>query len=189
MNNSAGIQGSLADKDFFERVFREYFVPLTYYALKIVNDHDSAREVVHQVFVNIWEKRESINLELPLRSYLYTSVHNRSLNYLRDRKRFHNEDAGDMLPENELLITDVSEIESEQTEARIAEAVSGLPGRCAEVFRLSRFEGKKYSEIADILKISVKTVEAQMTKALKILREDLKDLLTMIIIFIITKLI
>ena len=187
MKNSTGIKQSLADKKFFERVFREYFVTLTYYSVKLVNDHDTAKEIVHQVFVNIWEKRESISLDRPLRSYLYTAVHNRSLNYLRDKGRFIPEDIGS-IDMNLLLESDDNDyLEIHETEARIAESISKLPDRCAEVFKLSRFENKKYSEIADILNLSVKTVEAQMSKALRILRQDLRDLLTIIIILIISQ--
>ncbi|MBS0011869.1 MAG: RNA polymerase sigma-70 factor [Bacteroidales bacterium] len=188
MENKTDIGGSLSDKVFFEKIFREYFVALTYYALKLVRDNDTAKDIVHQVFVNIWEKRDSISIDRPLRAYLYTAVHNRSLNYLRDKRRFHDKDAGDIELQNELASPDSDSLETEETEARIAQAVSGLPGRCAEVFRLSRFEEKRYSEIAEILNISVKTVEAQMSKALRILREELKDLLTIIIILIISQL-
>ena len=187
MKKRNGIEGSLSDKNFFESVFREYFVALTYYSVKMVNDHDSAKEIVHQVFVNIWEKRESITLDRPLRSYLYTAVHNRSLNYLRDRRRFLPEDIGNIdmnfLPESD----DNDYLDINETESRIAEAISKLPERCAEVFKLSRFENKKYAEIAGMLNLSVKTVEAQMSKALRILREELTDLLTMIIILIISQ--
>lgn len=187
MKNHTGIKQSLADKKFFESVFREYFVALTYYSVKLVNDHDSAKEIVHQVFVNIWEKRESISLDRPLRSYLYTAVHNRSLNFLRDKGRFLPEDIANIDVNFLLESGDNDYLEIQETESRIAEAISKLPDRCAEVFKLSRFENKKYSEIADMLNLSVKTVEAQMSKALRILREGLKDLLTIIIILIISQ--
>lgn len=188
MKKNTGIEGSLTDKLFFESIFRKYFVALTYYAIKLVNDHDSAREIVHQVFVNIWEKRESISLDRPIRSYLYTAVHNRCINYLRDMKRFHPEDAESIDIYPGLDPHDHDYLEIQETEARIAEAISKLPDRCAEVFRLSRFENKKYSEIAGMLNISVKTVEGQISKALRILREELKDLLAIIIILIISHL-
>ncbi len=188
MKDNTDIGGSLSDKVIFEKIFREYFVALTYYALKLVNDHDTAKDIVHQVFINIWEKRNTISLDRPLRAYLYTAVHNRSLNHLRDRSRFNNENAGDTDMPDQLIATDDDKLESEETEARISAAISNLPEKCAEVFRLSRFGEKKYSEIAEVLNISVKTVEAQMSKALRILREELKDLLMIVIFIVISQL-
>ena len=188
MRDKTNIGGSLSDAKFFEKVFREYFVALTYYARKFINDTDSAKEIVHQVFINIWEKREEINIDRPLRSYLYTAVHNRSLNYLRDRKRFHDEDAADPALQKEFVNYDPDILEAQETEARVARAISRLPERCAEVFRLSRYEEKKYCEIAELMNISEKTVEVQISKALKILREELKDLLTIVLLLIISQL-
>lgn len=175
---------TFSDEKYFEKIFKEYFKALTYYALKFTSDTDSAKEIVHLVFISMWERKEKIALDRSIKSYLYTAVHNRCLNHLRDKSRFHPEDAGDIdfLPEPDTDNTDA--LEQEESEARIAEAINDLPDRCAEVFRLSRFEGKKYREISSLLNISVKTVEAQMSKALRILREELKDLLTIIIIWI-----
>ena len=76
------------DRIAFEKLFREYFPPLMSFARKILVDEDDAREVVQNVFINLWEKRENIDLSISLKSYLFTSVHNRSLNVIRDRKKF-----------------------------------------------------------------------------------------------------
>lgn len=187
MEKSRKIKGSLSDKSFFEEIFRKYFVALTYYAQKIINDHDSAKDIVHQVFINIWEKRENINLDQPIRSYLYTSVHNRCMNYIRDKDRFHPDDVSDTEIHYRLGFEEPDFLEKQETEARVAQAIAKLPERCGEVFRLNRFEDKKYNEIAEIMKISVKTVEAQMSKALRILREDLKDLLVILIFLVLNK--
>ncbi|MCD4770237.1 MAG: RNA polymerase sigma-70 factor [Bacteroidales bacterium] len=180
--------GSLSDDTSFEKVFKEHFTPLTYYAVKFTKDTDSAKEIVHNVFISLWEKRETISTDQPLRSYLYTSVHNRCLNYLRDKSKFLDEDVGDLDFINELSGEHYNLIEQNETESIIAEAISRLPDRCRQVFKLNRFEDKKYREIASLLNISVKTVEAQISKALRILREELNDYLTIIIIWIITKL-
>ncbi len=186
MKKDRGIQESLADKHFFEKVFREYFVVLSYYALKLVNDHDTAKDIVHQVFINIWEKRDTITLDRPIRSYLYTSVHNRCLNFIRDREKFVEYEAGETELSSVAGMEDSDIMEKEETEARIAHAIASLPDRCRDVFRLSRFENKKYAEIAGILDISVKTVEAQMSRALRILRDELKDLLLILILLFIS---
>lgn len=186
MKKDRGIQESLADNKFFEKVFREYFVALSYYALKLVNDHDTAKDIVHQVFINIWEKREDISLDRPIRSYLYTSVHNRCLNHLRDRDKFVDHEAGETGLWSVAGVDDTDIMEKEETEARIAGAIAGLPHRCRDVFRLSRFEDRKYAEIAGILNISVKTVEAQMSRALRILRDELKDLLIILFLWLVS---
>ena len=86
------IPGGRLDSSSFEELFRNYFIPLMLFARKILVDEDDAREVVHQVFIALWEKREEIDLANSLKSYLFTSVHNRSLNVLRDRKKFSDEE-------------------------------------------------------------------------------------------------
>lgn len=153
----------------FERLFRDFFPPLMAFARKILGDEDDAREVVHQVFINLWEKRQEVDLSSSLKSYLFTSVHNRSLNMIRDRKKFSSEEVPEVAGE-----WDVSaQIESMELEEKIRESIASLPEKCREIFELNRFSGLKYAEIASKLGISVKTVENQMTKALKILREQL----------------
>ena len=161
----------------FERLFREFFPPLMAFARKILMDEDDAREVVQKVFIALWEKRQEIDLSTSLKSYLFTSVHNRCLNAIRDRKKFSSEEVPEVTGE-----WDVStQIESMELEDKIMEAVESLPEKCREVFELSRFDGLKYSEIAEHLNISVKTVENQMSKALKILREKLLKYLTILL--------
>lgn len=157
------------DQGSFERLFREYFPPLMVFARKILVDEDDAREVVHQVFITIWEKRQEIDLSQSLKSYLFTSVHNRSLNVIRDRKKFSSAELPDVAGEWDVSST----IESMELEEKIMEVIGSLPEKCREIFEMNRFEGLKYSEIAGKLNISVKTVENQMSKALKILREKL----------------
>ncbi|MCK5136013.1 MAG: RNA polymerase sigma-70 factor [Bacteroidales bacterium] len=168
--------GSMS-KHSFEQFFREYFTPLMSFAKKILVDEDDAREVVQKVFINLWEKREEIDLSTSLKSYLFTSVHNRSLNVIRDRKKFSSEEVPELAGE-----WDVSaQIESMELEEKIRETIEALPEKCRQIFELSRFDGLKYSEIAEQLDISVKTVENQMSKALKILREKLLKYLTILV--------
>lgn len=165
------------DNQAFEELFKEYFVPLMAFSRRILADEDDAREVVHQVFVNLWEKRSEIDLSTSLKSYLFTSVNNRSLNVIRDRKKFSSEEVPERAGE-----WDVSaQIESMELEEKIREVIDSLPERCREIFELNRFDGLKYSEIAVQLEISVKTVENQMSKALKILREKLAKYLTILL--------
>jgi RNA polymerase sigma-70 factor (ECF subfamily) len=165
------------DDGSFEQVFREFFTPLMKFSLKILENEDDAREVVHQVFVNLWERREETDLSRSLKSYLFTAVHNRSLNVIRDRKKFSDEE----VPEQSGP-WDVSEqIEAMELEQRIMEALEELPDKCRQVFEMNRFQGLKYQEVASQLNISVKTVENQMSKALKMLREKLMKFLVLLL--------
>ncbi len=168
IEKSVEMGGRLEGRNF-ERLFRDYFPPLMAFARKILGDEDDAREVVQQVFIKLWERREEMDLSSSLKSYLFTSVHNRSLNVIRDRKKFVSGEMPELSGE-----WDVSaQIESIELEEKIREGIDSLPEKCREIFELNRFTGLKYAEIAIKLGISVKTVENQMTKALKILREKL----------------
>jgi RNA polymerase sigma-70 factor (ECF subfamily) len=170
--------------DQFELLFKEYFIPLSHYSYKIVKDIDSAKEIVHNVFVNLWEKRNEVHTNVPLRSYLFTAVRNRSLNYLRDNSKFTSADSeviGEIVdPQTE----DPLDVDESQLQRRIFMEINNLPERCAEIFKLARFENLKYREIAEKLNISVKTVEAQMSKALRILRDNLSDIIQVLILWI-----
>ena len=165
------------DNHAFEKLFKAYFAPLMAFSRRILADEDDAREVVHQVFINLWEKRDEIDLSTSLKSYLFTSVNNRSLNVIRDRKKYSSEEVPEIAGE-----WDVSaQIETMELEEKIREVIRSLPDKCREVFELNRFEGLRYSEIATQLDISVKTVENQVSKALRILREQLGKYLTILL--------
>lgn len=157
------------DQREFEELFKTYFTPLMAFSRRILGNEDDAREVVHQVFINLWEKRNEIDLSASLKSYLFTSVNNRSLNVIRDRKKFSDEE----VPEEAEAWDAESRMEAMELEEQVRGAIEALPERCREIFKLNRFEGLRYSEIASRLDLSVKTVENQMSKALKILREQL----------------
>jgi len=165
------------DNRSFEKLFKEYFTPLMSFAKKILVDEDDAREVVQKIFISLWEKRGEIDLSTSLKPYLFTSVHNRSLNVIRDRKKFSSEEIPDVAGE-----WDVSaQIESMELEDKINQAVKSLPEKCLQIFEMNRYDGLKYSEISKQLGISIKTVENQMSKALKILREKLSKYLTLLL--------
>lgn len=170
------IEGKI-DKHSFELLFRKFFPALMTFAGRFLHDEDDAREVVHNVFINLWEKRESLDTATSLKSYLFKSVHNRSLNVIRDRKKI----SGNEIPDVAGDINVEAQMDAMELEDRINDVIQDLPEKCREVFELSRFEGLKYIEIADKLGISVKTVENQMSKALKVLREKLADYLVLVL--------
>lgn len=171
------------NKLIFEEVYRDYYVPLCYYCLRYVETLEDSEEIVQDLFVKIWEKRDSMEINTSLKAYLYRSVQNYALNFLSKKKtqerymmiqsRQLNDDFG--IEKNELV--------EEELRVLLKHAILQLPEKRRRIFELSRFEGMKYSRIAEKLSISVKTVESQMTKALKYLRVVLKDY-TPIIAFI-----
>ena len=160
-------------EDVYKQCFHMYFEKLYGYAFTIVKDNAEAKDVVQSAFIKLWEKRNEVNLPASARSYLYTSVYHLALNTVRNRKtrEGHREH---LIPKE--FTQALNTLEQKEISLRIHEAIDSLPPRCNEIFSKSRLEGKKYLEIASELNISVKTVEVQMGKALKILRKQLADL-------------
>jgi RNA polymerase sigma-70 factor (ECF subfamily) len=178
------IAGLLAKKDesAFEQVFKTYFKSLHAYAFTILKDEAEAEEMVQQVFFKLWERTETLSITGPVVAYLSRAVHNESLNYLKHQKvrsnhRLHV--AYSMKNETDHAAKEVS---AGELEKKLHEALGDLPEQCRTIFQMSRFDELKYREIADKLDISVKTVENQMGKALKILRTKLVDFLTIVIL-------
>jgi RNA polymerase sigma-70 factor (ECF subfamily) len=176
------------DKRAFEQLFRSFFPSLVLFAQKYLPDQDTAKEIVHNVFLNLWEKRQQVDTSSSLKSYLFTSVHNRCLNYIRDQKKFDKDETRFQKLDSTAFSDGVDHLEEQELEQRIYDALQSLPEKCKEIFLLNRFEGLKYAEIADRLNISVKTVETQMSRALRILREKLIEYLGMILLFVLTHL-
>lgn len=175
------------DKGAFEQVFRQYYQPLCNYVCSITKDLNEAEEVVQTVFYNIWNKREKLEITGSLKSYLYRAAHNDCLNRIKHQKIKKNY-AGDYIKTADHSGADASQtLQAKELNTKIQEAIDMLPEQCGQVFKLSRFENLKYSEIATQLNISVKTVENHMGKALKILRERLKDYLPLLFIFLLLK--
>jgi RNA polymerase sigma-70 factor, ECF subfamily len=164
----------------FEQLFREHFKPLCGFAMKYVGDLEEAKNLVHEVFISVWEKFDTLPQDTHYRSYLYTSVRNRCLNHLRDRKKLMTlENVAEHKIAEENTAMEIAELEKE-----IEYAINSLPEKCRQIFELSRHEGLKYQEIAEKLEISIKTVEAQMSKALAVLRTHLGEFLSLIFILI-----
>ncbi len=172
---------SSLDKKQFEELFRAYFVPLCNFAKTYVSDSEAARGITQEVFVNMWEKRQTIDPDKSLKSYLFSSVRNRSLNYIRDHKKFSSRLLDVEIADFETPL-EQDDLELSELQDRVNAAVNSLPEKIKKSFVMNRYEGLKYREIADKLEISQKTVEAHISKALKLLREALKDF--MIVLFL-----
>jgi RNA polymerase sigma-70 factor (ECF subfamily) len=165
------------DESAFEEVFRGYYAALVGAAERLVRERAVAEEVVQDVMLELWRRHDSLAVQESLRAYLHRATRNRALNHLRHERvvaagaTLLRGDGGGAPTGPQLLVAG-------EIDAALRAAVSRLPERCREVFELSRTGGLRYSEIAEVLGISVKTVEAQMGKALRILREGLAPWLT-----------
>ncbi len=166
----------------YEMMFRIYYQPLCRYAYSFLQDKEEAEEVVQATFIALWEKRSSIDIQTSFKAYLYRMVRNSCLNVIKHEKIKQQHVA------HELAVMEVSyesvsqKVYASELELKIAEAIKTLPEQCRHVFQLSRFEELKYQEIAEQLQISVKTVENHMGKALRIMREQLKEYLPILLI-------
>ena len=166
----------------FEMIFKNFYQPLCNYAYTFVQDRDEAEEIVQATFLSVWEKRDNLTIHTGVKPYLYAMVRNASLNVLKHEK-IKQQHAAVELAVAERSSESVSRtVMASELEERIYKALNKLPEQCRLIFKLSRFEELKYAEIADQLNISVKTVENQMGKALKIMREQLKDYLPLLIV-------
>ncbi len=162
------------DLDSFEKLFHTYYHGMKAYAESLVRKREVAEEVVQDVFYNIWKNREALRITRSWRSYLYRSVFNNSMMYLRKaRIEFPLDES--QVPEPFEWGNDPSQLmQSGELSEAISRSLRRLPDRTREIFLLNRQEGMKYREIAYRLSLSVKTVEAHMGRALKELRESLK---------------
>jgi len=160
----------------FERLFEKYYGPLCHHAVKIVKDMDTAEDLVQEFFYHFWKNRETFSPKMSLNAYLYQSIRNNALHYLEHlavRKNY----AEYVI--NELKVTMQDEVQPDVELNDLGNIINAtlkkMPDRCSRIFRMNRFEGMKYREIASILSISVKTVEADMGKALQLFRKSLKE--------------
>jgi RNA polymerase sigma-70 factor, ECF subfamily len=163
------------DISAFEKVFREYYAPLTLFANSMVKDKDVAEEIVQDFFYNYWKNRDQITIQTSMKSYFFQSIKNKSLKYLRHESVKNKYATGvleSLQAENNVYQPNVYELK--ELETKIAAVLEKLPANCSLIFKMNRFEGFKYREIAEKLSISVKTVEANMSKALTEFRNELK---------------
>lgn len=164
------------DIEQFESLFRSSYNSLVKYAGTLIKDQDNSEEIVQELFVRLWQNKEKIKIESSLNGYLFRSVHNRCLHYIAHRKVMERHEEEMSVRRPDTAAEDPSEIlHYKDLQARIARILERLPERCSTIFCMSRFEGLKYSEIAEKLSISVKTVEAGMGRALKEFRKELAE--------------
>jgi RNA polymerase sigma-70 factor (ECF subfamily) len=180
-NNAADIN-SVQNAEDLEYVFRQWYPSLCHATYRIIKDKDKAEDIVQDVFVKMWENRKTIDITISIKSYLFRSCINTALNEASKQKKYTHVPAEDELIKASQNTED--NMEREDLQHKIDEGINLLPPACKSVFMLSRFEEMSYKEIAQTLDISIKTVENQMGKALKILREHLKDYLIIVILLL-----
>lgn len=173
----------------YKSTFRKYYAKLLFYATRIVGE-EGAEDVVQDVFVELWNRKETIEIGDQIQAFLYRAVYTRSLNVLKHKtiednycssmEEINQKRAEFYHPDNNEVI---KRIENHELRSEIYEAINELPDKCKEVFKLSYLHHMKNKEIADILNISMRTVEAHMYKALKFLRARLNHLWLLLLLF------
>lgn len=171
-------------------LFRKHYSGLLFYAARLIGQEE-AEDIVQDVFVELWHNKAKINFDDNIKSFLYKSVYTKSLNFLKHKSVVDNYSA----EEQEFYAKKMSyysyessdviaRIENKELKKEIIKAINELPDKCKEVFKMSYLYEMKNREIADILGVSSRTVEAHMYKALKLLRDKLKHLLAIIFILL-----
>ncbi|MDP2338507.1 MAG: RNA polymerase sigma-70 factor [Bacteroidota bacterium] len=172
------------EKKAYENIYNEFFGVLYHLCLQYLRDEKIAEEIVQDTFLKLWEIRETLNDQINIRNFLYTITKNNCLNFLRNQKismrHLENMKYMEMQFNYEALEKLGNYLHFEELKNKIDEAISNLPVEVIETFKLNRFEELSYKEIAERQIVSIKTVEARISKALRILRVELKDYLPLI---------
>ncbi len=182
-NNTTEID--FGHEDTLNRIYLELYAGLHRYAFTFVQDAALAEEMVHQVFLKLLERQTPIMIHTSVKSYLYRSVYHECLNHLKQQKTRQTIHL-DNLHDAAHTETPAAKLQYTEFETQVHAAINDLPEQCRTVFQLSRFEELKYHEIATQLGLSVKTVETQMSRALKKLRVNLADYLPLLVAALIT---
>jgi RNA polymerase sigma-70 factor (ECF subfamily) len=163
------------DAGQFESLFRSSYVSLVRYAKTILKDYDTSEEIVQDLFFRLWQDKEKIKIESSLNGYLFRAVHNSCLHWIEHNRvvEKHVQEMANKHSEN--MENPEEEIHYKELQSKIARILERLPERCGKIFCMNRFEGLKYTEIAEKLSVSVKTVEANMGRALKEFRNALTE--------------
>ena len=169
------------DKTVLRHIFDMYYVPVCKAIQRFVRDKSTVEDIAQDVFIKLWEKRHQLNITSSLGAYLRRMAINEAISFLRRHKHFETEDTIDHAYGGSPYTGEDQMLQSE-LEQNITNAINSLPPKCRAVFQLSRYEGLSYKEIAAKMDISIKTVENQMGKALRVLREKLKGYLSAFLI-------
>ncbi|MDA3944278.1 MAG: RNA polymerase sigma-70 factor [Bacteroidetes bacterium] len=170
----------------FDEIFRRYYAELVNFCMRYVVDQDMASEIVQDMFVKLWIRRDDLLVNSSLKSYLYRATQNHALNYLNQQKIQDKYKSYIGFQTLNGVESPLDKLQESDLEKEIKRAVLDLPEKRRMVFEMSRHDGLKNKQIAEKLNISVKTVENQMTKALEQLRKSLKQFLPLVLLFLLT---
>lgn len=159
----------------FETLFKRFYSPLCLYCASITGEYGAAEEIIEELFYKLWRERERIRITFSIKSYLYGAAKFEAFNYLR-HNHIKEQYAKSNLSHDSLSHDNPHEkMEYGELTQIINRTLNKLPARRLKIFNMHRIEGKKYSEIAANLSISIKTVEAEMTKTLKFLKNEVEQ--------------
>lgn len=175
------------DKQAYYFLFKKYYAELLFIAFKYLQNEEDAKDTVQSTFIKLWENQSVIDVQKPVKPFLFTIHVRNCLDFIKKRKLDtrpidpfnQNNFSQDGSPETEIF--------SKELEYQILKGIEDLPPKCRQVFELSRFKGLKNQEIADHLNISLKTVESHITVALDKLRTNLSEFLTVLLFFLFQK--
>jgi RNA polymerase sigma-70 factor (ECF subfamily) len=182
LNHPTGVTIINFGKDgVLDSIYLDYYALLLRYAYTFLRDEVLAEEMVHQVFLKALERKEPLTIHTSIKAYLYRAVYNECLNYIKHQRIKNEFEEHTLKTMNQRAETPSGQLQYSELEKQLSKAINDLPEQCRIIFQLSRYEDLKYAEIAVQLGLSVKTVETQMSRALKKLRVQLADYLPLII--------
>ena len=170
------------DVEAFSSLFRRYYEPLCFFAVRYLHDLQSAEGIVQDVFVRVWESRETLGIQSSLKSYLYAAVRNSCLNQIKHEDYSTSLDDEAERPDSERSQPD-HQLESTELAEALEEAMNTLAPGCRQIFAMAKYDGLSYQEIAEVLDISINTVKTQLKRALKSLSIKLQHF-QMLLLFI-----
>jgi RNA polymerase sigma-70 factor, ECF subfamily len=165
-----------------KKLFDQYYTGVLIYSTTLIKNKDDAEDIVQQAFISLWRQMDTVNFSVSARAYLYKTVYHGSLNFLKHKevtRRYEKDIFKDSI---DLAHHDPGE--AKELHKSLLSAIGNLPQQCAKIFTMSRFDGLKYREIAQALGISEKTVEYQMGKAIKLLKQALQEYLPLVLLII-----
>jgi RNA polymerase sigma-19 factor, ECF subfamily len=171
-----------SDQSAFQLVFQQHYPNACKTIRRFIRENSTVEDLAQDVFIRFWERREKIDIKTSIGAYIHRMAINEALTFLRKQKKFQQDNIDDFSFSADGA-SSVQVMEGEELQLKIKNAIDSLPPKCRTVFLLSRHEEMSYKEIAVKMDISIKTVENQMGKALRVMREHLKDHLHLMILY------
>ena len=173
------------DEQAFKELFLDFYPALCVFAMRYVSQEETARDIVQDVFFKIWKERKNMDINSSFRNFLITSVRNGCTDYLRKQELENRYREKSMLSDVHSSPEEPEEVYTlKELETAIGKALEKLPPNVREAFEMNRFKGMTYVAIADKMKVSPKTVESYISRALKVLRMELRDYLPFLLLFL-----